>query len=305
MKKLLIGGGNMLIVKNLNKQFGNVQAVKDVSFHVQEASMFAFLGTNGAGKSTVIHMLLQLIAPTSGSIKFATEDVPGVVFQSHRLDDALTIEENLMVRAKLHGLSTTAAKARVKALLKRTNLLAKRQRTYGTCSGGEKRKTDIMRALIHEPKLLILDEPTTGLDVESRVEIWNILRDLQREQGLTLFLTTHYIEEAADADHVVIMHEGEIEVEGTPERLKEQYAEIVLTLYPLKLEELKARLIEHDVAFKVGKGCCVIPIQTSIEAIEILQLVKDSIRHFTLKEASLEEVFIQMTKQREGQTVVQ
>src|SRR5699024_6356205 len=180
----------------------------------------------------------------------------------------------------------------------------KRKRKYGTCSGGEKRKTDIMRALIHEPKLLILDEPTTGLDVESRVEIWEMLRHLQAEQGLTIFLTTHYIEEAADADHVVIMHEGEIEVEGTPGDLKEQYAETVLTLYAEKIERLKERLTEYDVAFEVVKDCCVIPLQTSIDAIEILQLVGDYITRFTLKEASLEDVFIQMTKQMKRQVMV-
>src|SRR5699024_3127173 len=130
----LIGGISMLTVKNLNKNFGKVQAVKDVSFHVQEGSMFAFLGTNGAGKSTVIHMILQLITPTSGFIRFSTDDVPGVVFQSHRLDDALTIEENLLARSKLHGLSTSAAKSRVEDLLKKTNLLVQRKRKYGTCS---------------------------------------------------------------------------------------------------------------------------------------------------------------------------
>ncbi|HLR42662.1 MAG TPA: ABC transporter ATP-binding protein [Pseudogracilibacillus sp.] len=293
----------MLTVKNLNKNFGKVQAVKDVSFHVQEGSMFAFLGTNGAGKSTVIHMLLQLITPTSGFIRFSTDDVPGVVFQSHRLDDALTIEENLLARAKLHGLSTSAAKARVEDLLKKTNLLGQRKRKYGTCSGGEKRKTDIMRALIHEPKLLILDEPTTGLDVESRVEIWEMLRDLQAEQGLTIFLTTHYIEEAADADHVVIMHEGKVEVEGTPAALKEQYAETVLTLYSLELEGLTKKLRESDIRFELEKDSCVISLQTSVDAIEILQLVEGYISRFTLKEASLEEVFIQMTKQMKWQVM--
>lgn len=293
----------MLTVNNLNKKFGEVEAVKDVSFHVPEGAMFAFLGTNGAGKSTVIHMLLKLIAPTSGVITFTTDDVPGVVFQSHRLDEALTIEENLLVRAKLHGLSTSAAKARVEELLEKTDLLAKRKRKYGTCSGGEKRRTDIVRALIHEPKLLILDEPTTGLDVESRVEIWEMLRELQAEEGLTIFLTTHYIEEAADADHVLILHEGKVEVEGTPISLKEQYAETILTLYPIELEILKERLLACEIGFEIEKETCIISLQTSIDAIEILRSVEGYISRFTLKEASLEDVFIQMTKQIKRQVM--
>lgn len=231
----------MLKVNRISKRFGNIEAVKNVSFHVKEGSTFAFLGTNGAGKTTVIQMIIDLLKPDHGEIIFSDgnlQEVTGVVFQSHRLDEELTIEENLIVRASLYGMNKSAAKKRVEELLALTNLTEKRQRLYGKCSGGEKRKTDILRALLHHPRFLILDEPTTGLDAESREEIWNLLRQLQKEQGITIFLTTHYIDEAEHVDYVLIMHEGVVEVEGTPNELRKEYSKTVLTLYPYKKKNL-------------------------------------------------------------------
>src|SRR5690625_565295 len=161
----------MLTVKHLNKRFEHIEAVKDVSFHVYKGSTVAFLGTNGAGKSTVIHMIIDLLKPDAGSIKFTDgvlQEMIGVVFQSHRLDEAFTIEENLMMRARLYGMSKKEAKKSIEELLELTDLADKRDRLYGQCSGGEKRKADIVRALIHHPQMHILDEPTTGLRSEER-----------------------------------------------------------------------------------------------------------------------------------------
>lgn len=289
----------MLIVSNLSKKFGKIKAVNDLSFQVKKGETFAFLGTNGAGKSTVIYMLLHLLTPTGGTIKFSDESPPGVVFQSHRLDESLTIEENLMVRAKLYGYSKKEAKKRIDELLAVTHLSTKRDRLYGKCSGGEKRKTDIIRALIHQPSLLILDEPTTGLDAESREEIWNVLRNLQVKQGLTIFLTTHYIEEAENSDYVLIMHEGKIEVEGTPNLLKEKYSRTILRLYPKDAGHYRLAdiLHEHRYSFDLEKNSLIITLSSSIAAIPILQAASNDIERFTISEASLEHVFLQVTKQ--------
>lgn len=290
----------MLTVNHLSKSFGKVHAVKDVSFHVKKGSTFAFLGTNGAGKSTVIHMIIDLLKPDAGTIKFTDgvlQDMTGVVFQSHRLDDELSIEENLLIRARLYGLNKKAAKKSVDDLLQLTNLFDKRKRLYGKCSGGEKRKADIIRALVHRPKILILDEPTTGLDAEAREEIWAMLQGLQEEQELTIFLTTHYIDEAENVDYVVIMHDGVIEVEGTPEELRTRYAKTILTLYTKNTDELKQLLDVHSYVVEVENKAVSITIESSKDAIPILQIVENSITGFSIQEASLERVFLQITDQ--------
>ncbi|UJF16048.1 ABC transporter ATP-binding protein [Jeotgalibaca sp. MA1X17-3] len=290
----------MLEVRKLNKRFGDVQAVNDLSFTVRKGSTFAFLGTNGAGKSTVIHMLIDLLHPDSGEIIYdegmRQEDV-GVVFQNHRMDDSFTLEENLFIRAQLYGMNKKEAQKRVEELLQVMNLTAKRHRVYGECSGGEKRKTDILRALLHRPSFLILDEPTTGLDAESREEIWVFLKKLQADLGMTIFLTTHYIEEAENVDYVVIMHEGKVEVEGTPNQLRVDYSKTILTLISKDTEELLNLLTTHSYLFTSENNTFFIEIQNSKEAIPILQQTADLIIDFSITKASLEHVFLQVTKQ--------
>lgn len=290
----------MLTVNHLSKRYGKIQAVKDVSFHVEKGSTFALLGTNGAGKSTVIHMIIDLLKPDAGTIKFTDgvlQEMTGVVFQSHRLDDELSIEENLLVRARLYGLNKKAAKKSVDDLLQLTNLYNKRKRLYGKCSGGEKRKADIIRALVHRPKILILDEPTTGLDAEAREEIWGMLQRLQKERELTIFLTTHYIDEAENVDYVVIMHDGVIEVEGTPEKLRTRYAKTILTLHAKNITDLQQLLHVHSYNVEVEDKAILIKIESSKDAIPILQIVQEAISSFTIQEASLERVFLQITDQ--------
>lgn len=290
----------MLEVRHLSKRFGDVQAVEDLSFTVKEGSTFAFLGTNGAGKSTVIHMLIGLLNPDSGEITFdenMRQEEIGVVFQSHRLDDVFTLEENLLVRAQLYGMDKLEAKERVVELLEVMNLTSKRHRIYGECSGGEKRKTDILRALLHRPRFLILDEPTTGLDAESREEIWAFLKKLQTDFGMTIFLTTHYIEEAEYVDYVVIMHEGKIEVEGTPNQLRQTYSKTVLTIIPQKIEALLTFLTAHSLPFFQDSRAVHIEIENSKEAIPILYQTMANITDFSIEKASLERVFLQVTKQ--------
>lgn len=246
----------MLKVNRLSKSFGKVHAVKDVSFHVKKGSTFAFLGTNGAGKSTVIHMIINLLKPDHGDITFtggALEEV--------------------------------------------THLLDKRKRQYGQCSGGEKRKTDIIRALLHHPNFLILDEPTTGLDAESREEVWAFLRSIQIERGLTIFLTTHYIDEAEDADDVLIMHDGQVEVEGTPHELKSNYSKTTLLLYVDNKDHIINWLNSRQYSFESTNNMISITLQKSKEAIPILNMAEEDITHFSIEEASLEQVFLQVTEQ--------
>lgn len=287
----------MLIVKGLSKHFDNVHAVKDVSFQVKKGKTFAFLGTNGAGKSTVIYMLINLLTPDKGSIVFAEKELIGIVFQSNRLDEQLTIEENLIYRAKLYGLNKNETKNRIDILLKLTHLESRRNHLYGKCSGGERRKADMIRALIHHPTFLILDEPTIGLDANSRKEIWTILDQLQREEGLTIFLTTHYIEEAECVDYVLILNEGKIEVEGTPKELREKYSSTRLILYPNNRDTLFHRLRQQHHHFEDKDHYFLMTLLSSKDAIPILSLVADEITSFTIQEASLEHVFLQVTKQ--------
>lgn len=290
----------MLKVNHLSKNFGKIQAVKDITFHVKQGSTFAFLGTNGAGKSTVIHMIINLLKPDAGSIEFTNgtlQEKMGIVFQSHRLDEELTLEENLVYRAKLYGLNQKDAKKRINTLLELTNLKQICKRKYGKCSGGEQRKTDIIRALLHNPRLLILDEPTTGLDADSREEIWSLLHHLQIEQGLTIFLTTHYIEEAESVDYVLIMHEGRIEVEGTPSELRKRYSSTLLKLETKHRNALIKLLNAHDYPFELKNGRVIITLDSSKSAIPILTLVQDHIIDFSMVKASLEHVFLQVTEQ--------
>jgi len=290
----------MLKVSHLSKSFGDVHAVKDISFHVEKGSTFAFLGTNGAGKSTVIHMIIDLLKPDTGEVIFTggvLQEVTGVVFQTHRLDEELTLEENLMIRAKLYGIHKRDAKQRIDELLKLTNISHKRDRIYGKCSGGEKRKTDIIRALLHHPDFLILDEPTTGLDAESREEIWAFLKKLQQDHGLTIFLTTHYIEEAELVDYVLIMHEGKIEVEGTPTELKSQYTKTLLKLYTANKSHVLDILQTYPYSFESENNIVFVEVNKSKDAIPILQQTEDFIEGFLIEEASLENVFLELTKQ--------
>lgn len=297
----------MLTVTHLSKRFGNLKAVNDVSFHVEKGSTFAFLGTNGAGKSTVIHMLINLLKPDKGTITFTggvLEEVTGVVFQNHRLDEALTLEENLMIRARLYGINKKEAKKHIDDLFELTNLTKQRGRMYGKCSGGEKRKTDIIRALLHHPRFLILDEPTTGLDAESREEIWAFLKKLQQEQELTIFLTTHYIEEVEDVDYVLIMHEGKVQVEGTPLELKTQYSQTILKLYATNKKQLIDILSTYPYPFESERNRIAIVINESKDAIAILQDTKDYIFDFSLEKSSLENVFLQVSKQVKGRVKI-
>ena len=235
---------SIIEIHHLCKHFGDVKAVQDVSFQVKKGELFAFLGVNGAGKSTTIHILCGQLSKDSGSILIDGRDLDqdvdsikgelGVVFQNSVLDSALTVYDNLESRAALYHIFGQAFKDRLAALADILEFKDLLKRTVGKLSGGQRRRIDIARALLHHPKILILDEPTTGLDPQTRKILWDVISDLRKSENLTVFLTTHYMEEAADADYVVILDSGKIAAQGTPLELKNTYTGDYITLYGVR-----------------------------------------------------------------------
>lgn len=232
---------HIIEIEHLNKSYGQVKAVQDLSFHVDEGQLFAFLGVNGAGKSTTISILCGQQQRDSGAVRVGGKDIDsdlsaaaaelGVVFQNSVLDKALSVRDNLKSRAALYGITGKNFERRLGQLAELLDFKDLLKRPVGKLSGGQRRRIDIARALLHEPRILILDEPTTGLDPQTRRLLWNVVEDLRVREKMTVFLTTHYMEEAADADYVVILDSGRIAAEGTPLELKNAYTGDFITLY--------------------------------------------------------------------------
>lgn len=240
---------NVITIENLSKSFGEVKAVRNLSFRVKEGELFAFLGVNGAGKSTTINIICGQLAKDGGKVVVNGNDLDegsseirkdlGVVFQNSVLDSALSVEDNLESRAALYGITGEAFKLRLEELAELLEFKDLLKRTLGKLSGGQRRRIDVARALLHKPKILILDEPTTGLDPQTRKNLWQVVYDLRKRENMTVFLTTHYMEEAADADYVVILDGGEISAEGSPLKLKNDYVGDYITLYGAEEETVK------------------------------------------------------------------
>lgn len=247
---------NIIQINHLSKSFGSVKAVQDLSFHVKEGELFAFLGINGAGKSTTINIMCGQLSKDSGSVFIDEHDSDkdmdfikrelGAVFQASVLDTALSVYDNLESRAALYGITGTEFKKRLSELaeiLEIENLL---KRTVGKLSGGQRRRIDIARALFHKPKILILDEPTTGLDPQTRRLIWNVISSFRKDENMTVFLTTHYMEEAAEADYVVIIDDGKISAEGTPLELKNIYTGDYITIYGVDEDAIRELGVKYE-----------------------------------------------------------
>ncbi|MCL2558976.1 MAG: ATP-binding cassette domain-containing protein [Turicibacter sp.] len=286
----------MLIeVKNLVKSYGSVQAVKGINFTVEAGSLFSFLGTNGAGKSTTINVLTTLLQQTSGTATVGGYNVStnpdevrnliGIVFQDSIMDKMLTVEENLQVRGSFYGLTGTKLKQAVAHVIEATKSGDFAKRRYGTLSGGQRRRADIARALIHTPKILFLDEPTTGLDPKTRQDVWELIRNLQKEKGMTVFLTTHYMEEAAESDTIVIIHKGEIRACGTPEQLKERHCTDLLKITTANGERRVYNLAKTTDAFA------------------IIDQQQEEIAHVEIISGTLDDVFLNLTEGFENETV--
>ncbi len=248
---------NIVEIKNLRKSFGEVKAVRDISFHVEQGELFAFLGVNGAGKSTTISIICGQLAKDKGSVEICGKSIDdsiddvkrsiGVVFQNSVLDQSLSVSDNLKSRAALYGINGSEFKKRQTELAEILNFKDLLNRTVGKLSGGQRRRIDIARALLHKPKLLILDEPTTGLDPQTRRLLGDVVNDLRKNESMTVLLTTHYMEEAADADYVVILDSGKIVAEGTPLELKNKYTGDFITIYEADESEIKKLGMPYEI----------------------------------------------------------
>ncbi|MDE5756901.1 MAG: ABC transporter ATP-binding protein [Clostridia bacterium] len=295
---------DIIEIKDLKKYFKEVKAVDGISFCVKEGQLFAFLGLNGAGKSTTINIISNLLEKDGGEVYIDGLSIDGnmqkikprlgVVFQENSLDVRLSVYDNLKFRAGLYGLTGKEFKDRLNYLADRLQFADLLKRPFGKLSGGQQRRIDIARALIHSPKILILDEPTTGLDPNTRITVWEFLNELRKDVGLTILLTTHYMEEASEADYVVIIDSGKIVASDTPNNLKNQYAYDFIKIYDYS-EELKERLASDGVAFKEEKGYVLIEVKEIAMAKEILTAYAKYFNDFEVIKGKMDNVFLNVT----------
>ena len=291
----------MIKIENLSKRFKDVLAVDNVSFKVKKGELFAFLGLNGAGKSTTINMICGNLKKDSGSIHIngvsideddvSCKQLLGVVYQTSVLDKALSVKDNLQSRASLYSIHNEEFEARLKALSKLLDLDAILNRTFSKLSGGQKRRVDIARALIHRPQVLILDEPTTGLDPQTRQMVWGVVNKLRNEEGITVFLTTHYMEEASDADYVVILDSGKICAEGTPIQLKNEYTGDYVYLYNQTAEVVKSLGVNYQLEGNKYK----LKIKNTTEATNLILAHPKVFVDYEVIKGDMDSVFLNAT----------
>ena len=292
---------NIIQIEHLNKSFGDVKAVSDLSIRVKEGELYAFLGVNGAGKSTTISIICGQLSKDSGkvivsgrSIDDGMQDVTralGVVFQNSALDMALNVRENLESRAALYGIKGEAFRKRLEELAEILDFKDILSRTVGKLSGGQRRRIDIARALLHKPRILILDEPTTGLDPQTRRLLWDVTEKLRRSEKMTVFLTTHYMEEAADADYVVILDSGKISAEGTPLELKNKYTGDFITLYGVTKQELD----KIGLPMETVRDGVRIAVPNTAAATELIVRYPELFKDYEITKGKMDDVFLAVT----------
>lgn len=297
---------NIIEIENLSKSFKDVKAVSDLSFSVKKGELFAFLGINGAGKSTTISIICNQLKKDSGKIVIDGVDIDknsesinsklGVVFQASVLDSFLTVYDNLKNRAALYGIYGKEFEKRLDELSDILNFKDLLKRSVKKLSGGQRRKIDIARALFHHPKILILDEPTTGLDPQTRKNIWNVINKLRKEEQITVLLTTHYMEEAADADYVVIIDSGKKVASGTPLELKNKYTGDFITLYNVKEEDV----IKLGFSYEVIRDAYRIAIPDTKTASNLIIEHQDIFNDFEITKGKMDDVFLQVTGKKLG-----
>lgn len=292
---------NIMEISHLHKSFGAVKAVQDLNFCVKKGELFAFLGVNGAGKSTTINIMCGELRKDSGSVLIGGADLDkepdsirrklGVVFQSSVLDKDLSVRDNLRSRAALYGIHGKAFEKRLEELTELLDFADLLKRPLGKLSGGQRRRIDIARALLHQPEILILDEPTTGLDPQTRTNLWQVIGRLRREQGMTVFLTTHYMEEAADADYVIIIDHGRIAAEGTPLTLKNTYTGDFITLYGITEEQVKTLGASYE---SIRDAYCVF-VKDTAAATELILRYPEIFRDYEITKGKMDDVFLAVT----------
>lgn len=299
-------------VEGLVKQYGQLTAVDGVSFAVRQGELFAFLGPNGAGKSTTISILCTLLAKTAGSVRVAGFDVDsegtgvrsaiGIVFQDNVLDPLLTVRENLLTRGGLYERDRKVLKNRLEEVVRTIGIGDYVNRPFGKLSGGQKRRAEVARALMSSPKLLILDEPTTGLDPQTRKTVWEVVEKLRREENLTVFFTTHYMEEAAEADMVAVIDRGKIVAMGTPNELKERYSSDILHLAPRDMEEAERFLAGRGYLPERTADMLTVRLSSSLEAYGLLREMEGGFDAFEVVRGTMDDVFVRITGRsiREG-----
>ena len=282
----------ILQAKNISKRYGNHLAVDNIQLQFKRGTFNAILGPNGAGKSTTISMLIGLKQPTKGEIIYEPGAKIGMVFQTSVLDEMLTVRENLAIRARQYkGLKPN----RVSDLIGRLGLSAFQKQRYGTLSGGQKRRVDIARALLHSPDLLFLDEPTTGLDIQTRKSIWDLLYQLQREEGMTVVLTTHYLDEADEADQIYIVDHGKVIAQGSALDIKSQYAKNILKIRFKEMQQIESLKPSGMSVEQQSQLEYIFQPESEREAIDYLVQVRDRIAHFEFRPGTMDDAFIALT----------
>lgn len=298
---------SIIEVEGLTKCFGKYKVLKEVNFKVKEGEFFSFLGPNGAGKSTTIDILCTFMQKNSGRVVIDNMTLGqsdrtirselGVVFQNGYLDPLLTVRENLSLRGGLYKLKGKQLKDAIEQAAQYTEIEDILDRVYSKLSGGQKRRVDISRALINTPKILILDEPTTGLDPQTRVFVWDKIKELQENMGVTVFLTTHYMEEATLANHIVIINKGEIVADGTPTEIKEKYTNDLLRIEPCDIEYMCNKLSQLSISYKREYEWLIVNISNTLDTIPLLQIIKEDIKNFEVINGTMDNAFINVIKQ--------
>lgn len=293
--------GDIIRIDHLSKRFGEVKAVDDLSFRVREGELFAFLGINGAGKSTTINMMCGQLSKDSGSIVIDGQELDGnvdsvkrelgVVFQSSVLDSALSVRDNLESRAALYGITGEAFRERLAELAGLLGFEDLLKRPVGKLSGGQRRRIDIARALFHKPKILVLDEPTTGLDPQTRRILWDVVSSLRRSENMTVLLTTHYMEEAGEADYVVIIDSGRISAEGTPLELKNAYTGDYITIYGIGEDVVK----ELGVRYEKVRDAYRLSVDSTKKATELIIRYPEVFVDYEITKGKMDDVFLAVT----------
>lgn len=292
-------------VKNFTKSYGKMTAVDNVSFNVKRGSIFAFLGPNGAGKSTTINTLCTILNKTSGSLKIDGQEVDsnkdyvrsviGVVFQDETLDEKMSVEENLRMHCIFYNIPSSLITDRINFALNLVDLKDRKKAMVNSLSGGMKRRVEIARSLLHFPKVLFLDEPTTGLDPQTRKNIWDYIIKLQQEKGITIFLTTHYMDEAEISDHVAVMDYGKIIAFDRPSVLKNKYTKDIASVTSTDVEQLEKTLVKHQLTYEKNENTFKVEITNLSLFTEIISEHRQIISDLEIKKGTLNDVFLEIT----------